>query len=43
VLERYDAMTKATATKEPYEVPLDPPPADPRAAHPPRGDERSGQ
>jgi len=43
VLERYDAMTKATATHEPYECPLDPPPGDPRAAHLPRGDERHGE
>jgi hypothetical protein len=38
VLEHYDAMTKAAATHEPYECPLDPPPGDPRAAHPSRGD-----
>jgi len=43
VLERYDAMTKAAATQEPYECPLDPLPGDPRAAHLPRGDERHGE
>ena len=43
VLERYDGMAKATATQESYEFPLDPPPADPRAAHPPRGDEHDGE
>ncbi len=34
VLERYDALTEAIATGKPYQTPLDPPPADPRAAHP---------
>ncbi len=43
VLERYDAIGKATATQEPYECPLDPPPVDPRAAHPPRGDKHDGE
>lgn len=43
VLEHYDAMTKAVATQEPYECPLDPPLGDPRAAHPPRGDEHDGE
>ena len=42
-LEAYDAMTNATATQEPYEFPLDPPPGDPRATHLPRGDERRGE
>jgi len=43
VLDRYDAMTKATVSQEPYECPLDPPPADPRAAHPSRGESHHGQ
>lgn len=36
VLERYDALSEATRTGIPYVTPLDPPPADRRAAHPPR-------
>jgi hypothetical protein len=36
VLEAYDAMAEAARTGRPYTTPLDPPPADPRAAHPPR-------
>jgi hypothetical protein len=36
ILERYDAMAAAAATGQPYETVLDPPPADPRVAHPPR-------
>ncbi len=34
ILEIYDAMAKAIATGEPYQTVLDPPPADPRVAHP---------
>lgn len=34
VLDRYDALAEAIATGKPYQTPLDPPPADPRAAHP---------
>jgi hypothetical protein len=35
ILEIYDAMAEATRTGRPYETRLDPPPADPRVAHPP--------
>ena len=34
ILERYDAMVAAEAAGREYETPLDPPPGDPRAAHP---------
>ena len=34
VLERYDALAKAAESGEPYRTVLDPPPADPAAAHP---------
>ena len=36
ILEIYDEMAKAIATGEPYQTRLDPPPADPRVAHPAR-------
>lgn len=36
ILEIYDAMAEASRTGEPYKTRLDPPPADPRVAHPPR-------
>jgi hypothetical protein len=36
ILEIYDAMQRAMETGEPYRTLLDPPPADPRAAHPSR-------
>lgn len=36
ILEAYEAMAKAAATGEPYQTRLDPPPADPRVAHPTR-------
>ncbi|MDI6817043.1 MAG: S24 family peptidase [Actinomycetota bacterium] len=36
ILEIYDAMAEAIKTGEPYQTVLDPPPADPRVAHPPR-------
>lgn len=36
ILEIYDVMTEATRTGRPYQTRLDPPPADPRVAHPPR-------
>ena len=36
ILEIYDAMTEAARTGVPYVTRLDPPPADPRVAHPPR-------
>jgi len=39
ILEIYDAMAEATRTGQPYQTRLDPPPADPRVAHPPRGAE----
>lgn len=35
ILECYDAMAEATKTGRPYKTILDPPPADPRVAHPP--------
>jgi hypothetical protein len=34
ILEVYDAMADAIRTGIPYETRLDPPPADPRVAHP---------
>ena len=34
ILEIYDAMQRAMETGEPYQTLLDPPPADPRVAHP---------
>ena len=34
ILEIYDAMVEATRTGRPYQTRLDPPPADPRVAHP---------
>ena len=36
ILEIYDAMAEAIRTGQPYQTRLDPPPADPRAAHPPK-------
>jgi N-6 DNA Methylase len=36
ILEIYDALSEATRSRRPYETRLDPPPADPRVAHPPR-------
>jgi SOS-response transcriptional repressor LexA len=36
ILQCYDAMAKAAATGELYQTILDPPPADPRVAHPAR-------
>ncbi len=36
ILEIYDAMAEAIRTGRPYQTRLDPPPADLRAAHPPR-------
>ncbi len=33
ILDIYDAMQRAIDTGEPYQTPLDPPPADPRVAH----------
>ena len=37
ILNIYDKMKTAMETGEPYKTLLDPPPADPSAAHPPRG------
>jgi len=37
ILEIYDEMQQAMETGEPYQTRLDPPPADPRVAHPARG------
>jgi hypothetical protein len=34
ILEIYDAMAEAIRTGKPYQTRLDPPPADPRVAHP---------
>lgn len=36
ILEIYDAMVEAIRTGKPYRTLLDPPPADPRVAHPPQ-------
>ncbi len=36
ILEIYDAMQRAIEAGEPYQTLFDPPPADPRVAHPPR-------
>lgn len=36
ILDIYDLMQRAIDTGEPYQTLLDPPPADPRVAHPPR-------
>ena len=41
ILEIYDAMQRAIETGEPYQTLLDPPPADPRVAHPPREGDQS--
>jgi hypothetical protein len=40
ILEIYDAIAEATGTGKPYQTRLDPPPADPRVAHP---DTREGK
>lgn len=37
ILEIYDAMAEAMHSGVPYPTRLDPPPADPRVAHPPKG------
>ena len=34
ILEIYDEMTEASRTGQPFRTRLDPPPADPRVAHP---------
>lgn len=36
ILEIYDEMAEAIRTGKPYQTRLDPPPADPKVAHPPR-------
>ena len=41
VLDAYDAMAAATPA-QPFVTPLDPPPGDPRVAHPPRPGEEAG-
>ena len=38
ILEIYDAMQQAIKTGQPYQTLLDPPPADPRVAHPPKNE-----
>ena len=38
ILEIYDELAQAIETGEPYQTRLDPPPADPRVAHPPRAE-----
>ena len=43
VLEAYDAMDDATRSGRPYRTILDPPPADPSVAHPPRPGEPPGR
>ena len=42
ILEIYDAMAEAARTGQPYPTRLDPPPADPRVAHPPRDKQPDG-
>jgi hypothetical protein len=37
ILEIYNAMQEAIRRGQPYQTRLDPPPADPRCCHPPRG------
>ena len=37
ILEIYDEMAQAKRSGRPYQTRLDPPPADPRVAHPPKG------
>jgi hypothetical protein len=43
ILEIYDAMAEATRAGQPYLTRLDPPPADPRLAHPPRAPVRAAK
>ncbi len=38
ILDIYDAMQQAIETGQPYQTLLDPPPADPRVAHPPKNE-----
>jgi N-6 DNA Methylase len=38
ILEIFDELAQAIETGEPYQTRLDPPPADPRVAHPPRSE-----
>jgi len=40
ILDIYDRMQEAITTGRPYQTILDPPPADPRCCHPPRGEDR---
>jgi hypothetical protein len=41
ILESFDAMARAIETGESYETRLNPPPADPRTAHPAKEDQRA--
>ena len=43
ILDLYRKMTDAITTGVPYETILDPPPADPRVAHPAREGEATGE
>lgn len=43
ILEIYDEMQRGMETGEPYQTRLDPPPTDPRVAHPARPLEREEQ
>ena len=36
ILAIYDALAESMRTGQPYQIRLDPPPADPRCCHPPR-------
>ena len=42
ILEIYDQMAEAARTGRPYQTRLDPPPADPKVAHPPRDKQAEG-
>jgi len=37
MLEIYDALAESIQTQKPYQTRLDPPPADARCCHPPKG------
>jgi hypothetical protein len=43
IMEIYDAMAEAIKSGRPYQTRLDPPPADPRVAHPPMKGEEIGR
>ena len=38
ILAIYDALAESMRTGQPYQTRLDPPPADPRCCHPPKGE-----